>query len=122
MSSRRKTRQEAGRLQGGSDVAVTVLASVAIALPLLFYLRQHVEILRYGYEIESLRERRAALVERTRELSAQRLESASLERVAEQAPSLGLVAPEPDHVLVATTGVGEVARQEPAGRMTARLE
>ena len=122
MSSRRKARQETGRPQGGSDVAVTVLASVAIALPLLFYMRQHVEILRYGYEIESLRERRAALVERTRELSAQRLESASLERVAEQAPSLGLVAPEPDHVLVATTGVGEVVNAEPAGRMTARLE
>jgi len=116
-----KSRREGGRPQGGSDVAVTVLASVAIALPLLFYLRQHVEILRYGYEIESLRERRAALVEQSRELTAQRLESASLERVAQQAPSLGLAAPEPDHVLVATAGVGEVGTAEPAGRL-ARLE
>lgn len=81
-----------------SDLMVTVVASVSIALPLLFYLHQHVEMLRHGYEIEALEERRTALVERGRELEVARAEAASLSRVEEQARILGLEAPAPGDV------------------------
>ena len=73
MRARRTLRQtlpRRSRTGHVSDLAVTLLASVAIALPLVFYLNQHVEMLRYGYEIESLKEHRMVLVERQRHLLA----------------------------------------------------
>src|SRR5687768_12988604 len=91
--------REAG---GGSDLAVTVLASFSIAVPLLFYLHQHVEMLRYGYEIEALEQRKVALVERHRELMASRDRSSSLDRAEAQAAKLGLVPCE----TVALDGIG----------------
>ena len=110
------------------DILVTAIASVAIALPLVFYLHQHVEILRLGYEIESLKDRRVEIAERSRELRVRRMESASLARVEEQASLLDLVAPEPTDVYIARGQApsGEAAVPVAGGaskaRMTARLE
>ena len=84
--------------RAASDVAVTVMASVSIALPLLVYLHQHVEMLRTGYEIDSLKERREVLVERERQLRAERAERSDLARVEEAAGRLGLRAPAPEDV------------------------
>ena len=84
--------------RAASDVAVTVMASVSIALPLLFYLHQHVEMLRTGYEIDSLQEHREVLVERERQLRAERAERSDLARVEEVAGKLGLRAPAPEDV------------------------
>src|SRR5258706_3534713 len=94
-----------GRRRAAGDVAATLIASVAIALPLVFYLHQHVEILRLGYEIESLKERRVELAERALELRIERTQSASLQRVEDQATLLGLCAPEPTNVYVAKGAV-----------------
>ena len=128
----RRTKGPAAESRGdaarpASDLAVTVIASIAIALPLMFYLHQHVEVLRYGYEIESLQARRAELVERARQLRVERLEAASLERVESQAAAAGLVRPGPGDVLVAAGGKardGAPAAPIPENRpsLTARLE
>lgn len=99
-----------------SDVAVTVLASVSIALPLLFYLHQHVQMLRYGYEIEALRVERTALVDRQRELEAEQARRASLGRVEEQARLLGLEAPRPADVYVGQGGPESAATSRTTGR------
>jgi hypothetical protein len=110
------------RKRAASDLTTTVLASIAIALPLMFYLRQHVEILRYGYEIESLKERRAELQEQSRELSIQRASAAALPEIERRAAALGLVAPAPSDVFVA---VEDGPNATPAGStvpQTARLE
>jgi hypothetical protein len=112
----------------GADIVATVVASIAIALPLVFYLHQHVEILRLGYEIESLEGRRVELAERSRELRVKRMQSASFERVEHEAQVLGLAAPDPKDVYVASLPAGSSsdapaarpATREP--RMTARLE
>lgn len=118
MAGRRKPEQVLQRrpeAAGGSDLAVTLLASVSIAVPLLFYLHQHVEMLRYGYEIEQLKARRAELSDRRLELSAERAGRASLGRIEEQASLFGLVAPEPTAVY-ATGGPGPAT--EDAGDQT----
>ena len=112
----------ARRKRAASDLATTVLASVAIALPLMFYLRQHVEILRYGYEIEALKERRAELAEAARELSVQRASAAALPGIESRAAALGFVAPDPRDVYVA---VEDGPNATPGGStvpVTARLE
>ena len=101
---------QAPRRQGGGDIAATVIASIAIALPLVFYLHQHVEILRLGYEIESLKERRVEIAERSRELRAERTQQASLARVEEQAALMGLAAPPPSSIYIASSP--EAARGE----------
>ena len=90
-------------------MAVTLLASVSIALPLLFYLNQHVEMLRFGYEIESLKERREVLVERQRHLLGERASRADLDRVEQGALDLGLVTPSPTAVYAARGGPRTVA-------------
>lgn len=116
------------RRRAAGDIAVTAIASVAIALPLVFYLHQHVEILRLGYEIESLKDRRVEIAERSRELRVKRSESATLARVEEQAALLGLAAPAPSDIYIARGhepprgGSASVAERESMARMTARLE
>lgn len=89
------------RPTASGDMVATVVASVAIALPLVFYLHQHVEILRLGYEIESLKERRVEFAERSRELRAERTQQASLGRVEAQARLMGLEAPPASAIYIA---------------------
>jgi hypothetical protein len=98
MAARKRVEQQLKRKSGRSrpsDVAVTVMASVSIALPLMFYLHQHVEMLRYGYEIDSLKERRQLLVEKQRGLRAERSSLSDLRLVEEKAGERGLQAPAP---------------------------
>ena len=104
-----------GEHRAASDVAVTVMASVSIALPLLFYLHQHVEMLRTGYEIDSLRERREVLVERKRQLRAERAERSDLARIEEAAGKLGLRAPDPADVHGVKTGEASPSRRTRRG-------
>jgi uncharacterized protein HemX len=111
------------RKGGASDLTVTVLASIAIALPLAFYLKQHVSILRYGYEIESLQEQRAQLDERSRELRAERSQAASLGTVEARAAELGLAPPQASDVYIAGEEVDARGAGGPAGPGSiARLE
>ena len=119
MMRRRVLHQEVERPReaAGSDLAVTVLASFSIAVPLLFYLHQHVEMLRYGYEIEALEQRKVALVERHRELMASRDQSSSLGRAEEQATAAGLVPCEA--VTLDAVGGPDVAASAEAVRRTA---
>ena len=99
---------QALRQQGSADILATVVASVAIALPLVFYLHQHVEILRLGYEIES--------------------REASLGRVEEQAALMGLSAPPASNIYLASSPMaagGEsatIAAAECEQSVVARLE
>ena len=118
----------APRQHGSSDIVATVIASIAIALPLVFYLHQHVEILRLGYEIESLKERRVELAERSRELRIEKTREAGLDRVEEQAALLGLSAPSGSDIYLASSPVAAcdesapIAAAENGQSVVARLE
>lgn len=107
MSARRKVAQRLTRRSEGSarsDVAVTLIASVSIAMPLLFYLHQHVELLRHGYEIEALKKERVNLEERRRELALDRSRLSGLDQVERQATLLGLTTPDPLAIYSAPSG------------------
>ena len=116
------------RQHGSSDMVATVIASVAIALPLVFYLHQHVEILRLGYEIESLKERRVELAERSRELRVEKTQEATLSRVEDQAALMGLSAPSGSDIYLASSPVAScdesapIAAAENGQSVVARLE
>lgn len=112
----RRSREAAGRRTreaAGSDLAVTVVASLSIAAPLLFYLHQHVEMLRYGYAIESQKHERSRLVEKRRELQSERDRAASLGRVEEQATLIGLEPP-PASAIYAVGGPSDEEEAEPS--------
>lgn len=87
-----------------ADLGVTVVASVSIALPLLFYLHQHVQVLRHGYAIEDLERQRVELVDRQRELTVAVADVSSLARVEDEARRLGLEAPRSTDVFVGKGG------------------
>lgn len=117
-TSKRKT---TGKKKPVSDLATTVMAALAIALPLVLYLHEHVEILKYGYQIDSLKRQQAELQESARELSVQRAEEASLPAVASRAAAMGLIAPDPRDVHVAAGDDATEASQQSVP-IQARLE
>jgi cell division protein FtsL len=66
----------------------------AMLLPVLFYVWQQVEYIRYGYQVEQLREERSRLVEWNRQLRLERATLLNLRRVEKVAAGqLGLVPP-----------------------------
>jgi cell division protein FtsL len=66
----------------------------AMLLPVLFYVWQQVEYIRYGYQVEQLREERSRLVEWNRQLKLERATLLNLRRVEKVASGqLGLVPP-----------------------------
>ncbi len=112
----------AGRRRSASDLATTVMASIAIALPLMLYLSQHVEILRHGYEIEALQQQRAELTEQGRELDVTRAVAVSLPEIERRALALGLVPPPSTDVFTASESFHEGPAGAEVAAMTARLE
>lgn len=67
----------------------------------LFYVWQHIQVVRLGYEIEQLKTERAALVQREKELMLKIARLKSPKRVEEIArQKLGLVAPAPSQIIV----------------------
>lgn len=104
-----------------SDLATTVMAALAIALPLVLYLHEHVEILKYGYQIDALKQQQAELRESARDLSVERAEAASLPAVASRAVAMGLIAPASQDVYVAAEEDASAVPQQPIP-IQARLE
>jgi cell division protein FtsL len=94
--SRRRARR--GRwLESFSTVGLGILALVCA----LFYVWQHIWVLRMGYEIERLRETRAALVQEHKALRLDLGQLKSLRRVEEIARTqLGMVTPKPGQVVL----------------------
>ena len=117
-----KTRGAAARPRSASDLATTVMASIAIALPLMLYLSQHVEILKHGYEIEALQRQRAELGEQARELALTRAVAVSMPEVERRALALGLVPPPSTDVFVVTGVTTKDAPGADMAPMQARLE
>ena len=117
-TSKRKT---TAKKKPVSDLATTVMAALAIALPLVLYLHEHVEILKYGYQIDALKQQQAQLQESARELSVESAQAASLPAVASKAAAMGLIAPAPQDVYVAAGEDAAVVPQQPIP-IQARLE
>jgi len=83
------------------EMVVLALAVLCVTAPVLLALWQRGELLRYGYQIEELKDERARLAELERKLLVERanLESlAAVERAARE--DLGLVNPPNDHIYV----------------------
>ncbi|MBI3988817.1 MAG: cell division protein FtsL [candidate division NC10 bacterium] len=67
----------------------------------LFYVWQHVQAVQLGYEIEQLKQERAAFVERERELTLEIARLKSPKRVEEIARDrLGFITPAPDQIVI----------------------
>ncbi len=67
----------------------------------LFYVWQHIWVLRMGYEVERLRETRAAIVQEHKALRLELGQLKSLRRVEEIARTrLGMVTPKPGQVVL----------------------
>jgi hypothetical protein len=71
----------------------------ALLVPVLFYVWQQVEYLRYGYRVEQLRAEKERLVEWNRELMVERATLLDLKRVEKEALHLGLVPPDPGNTV-----------------------
>ena len=90
-------------LESVSNVALGVLMLAGA----LLYVWQHIHVVRLGYEIEQLREHKAALVQENKALRLEMGQLRSLKRVEEIARKrLGMVTPKPGQVvLIPESGV-----------------
>jgi cell division protein FtsL len=81
---------------------LAMVATVALLVgAVLFYVFQHLQVVRVGYEVERLRRERATLVEQARALSLEAAGLRAVKRVEEVARGhLGMVAPAPGQVTV----------------------
>jgi cell division protein FtsL len=67
----------------------------------LFYVFQHIQVVRLGYEVERLRGERAALVEQGKVLTLEAARLRAVKRVEEGARGgLGMVTPAPGQIIV----------------------
>lgn len=83
------------------DTIPSLVVGLLLLLGVLFYVWQHIQVVRTGYEIERLREERAALLQRNREMTLEIGRLTSLRRVEELARKrLGMVRPEPGQVIL----------------------
>ncbi|MEE8112393.1 MAG: cell division protein FtsL [Acidobacteriota bacterium] len=74
------------------DLLLLVLISSVLLLPLLLYVRQRMEFVRYGYRLEALTRELNQMEDRNRQLLVERASLRSLERVEKIArKNLGLV-------------------------------
>ncbi len=82
--------------------AISTLALGGVVLVgALFYVWQHTRVLRAGYEIERLRETRAALIQTNKTLRLEIGQLRALKRVEELARTrLGMVTPRPGQVIL----------------------
>jgi len=82
------------------DLLPPFVLGFLLLLGLLFYVWQHIQVVRLGYEIERLKGERTALIQRERELSLEVAQLKSLKRVEEIAKGdLGLTSPTPGQVV-----------------------
>ena len=98
---------------------------VALLLPVLLYVWQEIEYIRFGYQVEQLRAEKSRLVEWNRQLKLERATLLNLKRIeALGRTRLGLVPPDPKNtVKIRLSGdgaAGSVARSSaPAGGLLA---
>lgn len=82
------------------DLRRVVWICAAILAPVLFYVWQQVEYIRYGYQVEQLRAERSRLTEWNRKLKLERATLLNLKRIEKVASGrLGLVPPSPDNTV-----------------------
>ena len=101
MSLFRRPDQPVSRKQtrGPGEIATLVLIVLAVTTPVILSLWQRGELLRYGYEIENLKQERDSLAELKRKLLVERSSRQSLplvEKIARR--DLGLVEPSSNQV------------------------
>ncbi len=83
------------------DLVPTLLLGGLVLLGVLFYVWQHIQVVRLGYEIEQLQGERIALLRREKELRFDLARLRSLRRVEEIARrQLGLTTPVPGQVIM----------------------
>lgn len=83
------------------EVLSTIGLGVVILVAALFYVWQHVHVVRLGYEIERLREQHASLVQENKTLKLELGQLRSLRRVEGIArKDLGMVTPKPGQVVL----------------------
>lgn len=83
------------------EAVPSLVVGLLLLLGVLFYVWQHIQVVRTGYEIERLRQERAALVQRNREMTLEIGQLTSLRRVEEVARKrLGMVRPGPGQVIL----------------------
>ena len=89
-------------LSARTQELLAMTATVALLVgAVLFYVFQHLQVVRLGYEVERLRGERAALVEQGRALSLEAARLRAVKRVEAVARGqLGMVAPAPGQVTV----------------------
>ena len=91
------TRKQQSRRIDLSSLGVGLL----ILLGGLFYVWQHIQAVRLGYEIEQLKKGRAALVQRERELTLEIAGLKSPKRIEEVARGrLGFITPAPGQIVI----------------------
>ncbi len=83
------------------EVLTSITLGILLLLGALLYVWQHIHVVRLGYDIEALREARAALVQENKTLRLEMGQLRSLKRVEEIARTrLGMVSPKPGQVLL----------------------
>ena len=94
------TRTGRGRRRPGTLLHTITYAFVLLA-GILFYVWQHVQVVRLGYVIEHLKGERATLLQRHRELTLEIASLKSLKQVEERAHrDLGLRRAEPSQIVI----------------------
>lgn len=85
----------------GLDLLQSLVLGGAVLVVVLFYVWQHVQVVRLGYEVEYLAGERAALIQQQKELRLDVARLMSLRRVEEIARGqLGLTSPKSGQVIV----------------------
>jgi cell division protein FtsL len=97
------------------DLRRVVWISVALLVPVLLYVWQEIEYIRFGYQVEELRVEKSRLTEWNRQLKLERATLLNLKRIETLGKTrLGLVPPDPGNtVKIRLTGdgaAGSVAR------------
>lgn len=83
-----------------SEMKPILLVGGILFLGLLFYVWQHLQVVRFGYQLEQLRATRATLIQEGKELRVELGRLRSLKRVEQLARSkLGMVNPVPGQVI-----------------------
>ena len=83
-----------------AELRPMLLAGGVLVLALLFYVWQHIQVVRVGYQIEGLREVRATMIQEGKALKVTRSRLRSLKRVEQLARGkLGMVNPTPGQVI-----------------------
>lgn len=83
------------------ELFMVALTGLVLTAAVIFYAWPHFEMIRLGYRMEELRERREELVELKRQLELQRATETDPERIERLAKrELGMVYPDDDHRIV----------------------